>query len=98
MSKKFYIIPLLVVLVLAGYIVFINSQSNPGGQDKQLVEVAEAQGCCMNPPCEECFAEKGYCNCQQREEKGLGTCGECEEAEGCEEQAEVCTVDLEDNY
>lgn len=98
MSKKFYIISLLVILVLAGYIVFISVNSSKTVTQDNSVLLGDSRGCCMDPPCQECFQEKAACDCQQREERGLETCGECEEAESCEEQVDVCTVDLEDNY
>jgi hypothetical protein len=39
-------------------------------------------GCCMDPPCVECFEERGYCDCGWREAQGLPVCDECE-AHGC---------------
>lgn len=40
------------------------------------------RGCCVNPPCTECFKETGFCVCDFREMLGFQTCDECA-ARGC---------------
>lgn len=95
MKKYYLIISFIAILIIAGYFILFNGSSIPKEENKQLVEVAGAQGCCMNPSCEECFVAKGFCDCQEREKKGKEACDECEEAESCGIEADVCAVDLE---
>lgn len=39
-------------------------------------------GCCMDPPCDECYEKYSFCICEFREKIGLEACEECE-MHGC---------------
>jgi len=53
-------------------------------------------GCCMDPPCKECFEELGYCDCEEIEENGGEACEECEREDpvcGENNDSGICELD-----
>lgn len=96
MSNKLLIILALAVIVLSagyiGYTTFIKSgEDQPVGRS---VVTESDSGCCMDPPCQECYQRLGYCDCQARVDRGEEMCGECIQADHCDQKAGVCEINL----
>ena len=94
-----YIILIVGVLLIVSYVGY-NLIFTPAEVDEPFgisnsVQISDNSGCCIKPPCQECFEQQGFCDCQQREEAGLEACEECEASESCDQQSDVCEIDLE---
>jgi len=64
-------------------------------EDKDYLNNGSVSGCCIDPPCEECFEKLGYCKCDEWAKTDGFICGECEgKSPDCgKDNSESCKLD-----
>jgi len=94
-KKILLILSILAIVSLAGYFgatKFFSSSEEKAPQVNSA-SIENDSGCCMDPPCQECFDKLGYCDCDKNEKNGQGMCDECSASDHCE-KADVCPIQI----
>ncbi len=81
--NKIIILILIAAISGSGIVAIINSNSiiqvTPVSDNySEYTDYGNNSGCCMDPPCKECFEKLGYCKCGELEKNGGKACDECE--------------------
>ena len=91
--NKITILMLIVIISGVGIGIAINGNGIDNTEDNNY---GSGSGCCIDPPCSECFEKLGYCKCDEWAKTDGFICGECEITSpdcGKDNNSEICELD-----